>query len=65
MSLYYIFFDQENHNRSKVVVIDDAKKLGQIMENSYGMEYFVSNEKADYLLAVNWYVIEGEGSAKQ
>ena len=60
----YIFFDQENHNREKVVIISEGKKLCHILENAYGMEYFVSNENAEYLLAVNWYVIEGAGSAK-
>lgn len=34
------------------------------MEESFGMEYFVSNKTSDYLLAVNWYVIEGVGIAK-
>lgn len=33
------------------------------MENSFGMEYFVSNEKTDFLIAVNWYVIQIAGSA--
>jgi hypothetical protein len=44
-------------------VIKDAKLIGNLMESSYGMEYFVSNEKADFLIAVNWYVIEVAGSA--
>lgn len=61
----YVFFDQENHNRNKVVVISEGKRLCRIMENTYGMEYFVSNKKAEYLLAINWYVIEGAGTAKQ
>ena len=58
-----IFFDQEGTEANKVVVIEQGKRLGEIFENSYGMEYFVSNKKADYLLAVNWYVIEGAGTA--
>jgi hypothetical protein len=61
----YLFFDQENHNRQKVVMISEGKKLCSILENSFGMEYFVSNEKIEYLIAVNWYVIEGAGSAKK
>lgn len=60
----YIFFDQESRDRNTVVVVKDAKLIGKLMENSYGMEYFVSNEKSDFLIAVNWYVIEVAGSAK-
>jgi hypothetical protein len=59
----YIFFDQESGDRNTVVVVKDAKLVGELMENSYGMEYFVSNEKSDFLIAVNWYVIEVAGSA--
>jgi len=33
------------------------------MKKSYGMEYFVSNKNADFLIAVNWYVIEVAGLA--
>jgi hypothetical protein len=41
----------------------DAKLEGQLMANSYGMEYFVSNERADFLISVNWYVINVAGTA--
>lgn len=43
----------------------NAKLIGDLMENSFGMEYFVSNEKLDFLIAVNWYAIEVAGSAIQ
>lgn len=59
----YIFFDQEGRDRNTVVVVKDAKSIGTLMENSYGMEYFVSNKNADFLIAVNWYVIEIAGLA--
>ncbi|CAG7659206.1 hypothetical protein ACFQI7_37700 [Paenibacillus allorhizosphaerae] len=59
----YICFDQEGRDKNTVVVINDAKLIGQLMQNSYGMEYFVSNEKADFLIAINWYVIEVAGTA--
>jgi hypothetical protein len=59
----FVFFDQENQNKGYVVVVDDGKKLSEIMKSSYGMEYFISNKKADYLIAVNWYVIEIAGKA--
>lgn len=60
----YIFFAQTSRDRNKVVVISDAQKICKIMENSYPMEYFVSNKTFDYLFAINWYVVEGAGSAK-
>lgn len=59
----YIFFDQESRDRNTVVVVKDAILIGNLMENSFGMEYFVSNENSDFLIAVNWYVIEIAGSA--
>lgn len=59
----YVFFDQENFHSTELVVIEKGKFLGRIMEDSYGMEYFASNIKGDYLLAVNWYVIEGAGTS--
>jgi hypothetical protein len=59
----YVFFEQKGTDINKVVVVEEGNRLGEILENSYGMEYFVSNKTANYLLAVNWYVIEGSGSA--
>ncbi|WP_336785880.1 hypothetical protein [Paenibacillus sp. MMO-177] len=59
----FVFFDQEGLDKNTVIVINDAKLIGQLMENSYGMEYFVSNEKVDFLVSVNWYVINVAGTA--
>jgi hypothetical protein len=59
----YIFFDQESRDRHTVVAVKDAKSVGELMKNSYGMEYFVTNETSSYLIAVNWYGIEIVGSA--
>lgn len=61
----FLFFDQESTDRNSVIKINSAKKMSVIMENSWGMEYFVTNECFSYLLAVNWYVIEGIGDAKK
>ncbi len=61
----FLFFDQENHHRNQIAIIEDGSRIGEVMENSYGMEYFVTNESQSYLLAVNWYVIEAAGEAKQ
>ena len=60
----YMFFGQKiSGKKEEVVVIDQAKQVGKIMENSYGMEYFLTNQTYSFLLAVNWYVIEGAGEA--
>ncbi|MGB5970207.1 MAG: hypothetical protein WBG70_17970 [Spirulinaceae cyanobacterium] len=61
----YVFFDQEGDDRKKVVMIEDGQKLCRVIENSFGIEYFVSNKQLDYLIAVNWYVIEGIGTAEK
>jgi len=60
----YVFFGQDsNIARKSVIKINNAKILGALFENAYGMEYFVSNEAMDYLIAVNWYTIEVAGTA--
>ena len=59
----YIFFDQGNMNTNEVILINDAKDIGRIFSNSFGMEYFLTNMDFTFLLSVNWYVIEGSGEA--
>jgi hypothetical protein len=61
----FIFFDQESTDRKKVVMVENGRNICRIMESSFGMEYFVSNKNADYLIAVNWYAIEIAGTAKE
>lgn len=61
----YLFFDQgDSMSQRTVVKIEDLTRLGRILENSFGMEYFVANEAVDFLIAVNWYVVEISGAAK-
>jgi len=44
----YVFFGQDsNIARKSVIKINNAKILGALFENAYGMEYFVSNEAMD------------------
>ncbi len=59
----YMFFDQEGMDRQQVVVIQDARLVGKLMENAFGMEYFLSNEQAEFLIAVNWYTMQAVGTA--
>lgn len=62
----YIFFEQRNNlYKNTVVKIENLKLLGRILEKSFGMEYFLTNEKTDFLIAVNWYVIEVSGTAQK
>ena len=37
----YMFFDQENINKEEVIAISEVKRIGEVMEHSYGMEYFL------------------------
>lgn len=60
-----IFFEQVRENVNCVFILEEGRKLSQILENTYRFEYFQSNEQIEYLLAVNWYVIEGIGLAAE
>ena len=57
----YIFFEQNHQQKNLVILIADAREISNIMENCYGMEYFVSNKRKSFLISVNWYVIETSG----
>lgn len=62
----YIFFGQRsNLYKNTVVKIENLRLLGRILEKSFGIEYFLTNEKTDFLIAVNWYVIEVSGTAQK
>ena len=60
----FVFFEQTQVNRCGVVVVEDARKISLLMENSHGMEYFISDEALNYLIAVNWYAIEYVGDVE-
>ncbi len=57
----FIFFEQNYINECDVVVVNDAKNISPLMENSHGMEYFISDESLSFLISVNWYSIEYVG----
>lgn len=61
----YVFFDLESKDKNKVFVLDNIQNICDIMSESFGMEYFLFNEQFDYLIAVNWYVIELTDGAKK
>ncbi|WP_176701759.1 hypothetical protein [Gilliamella sp. wkB112] len=58
----YIFFEQNTINKDVVVIIEDARNISKLMENSSGMEYFISDKDISYLISVNWYSIEYVGN---
>ncbi|MEQ9495228.1 MAG: hypothetical protein RIT81_00185 [Deltaproteobacteria bacterium] len=60
-----MFFDQEGPDRRSVVELDDGRRLGDVMEESFGMEYFVADVAASFLISVNWYAIEFAGGARE
>ncbi|MBU2895228.1 hypothetical protein [Vibrio hepatarius] len=57
----FIFFDQSGKDKNCVVEIEDVRVIGAIMENAFGMEYFVSDSNNDYLVCVSWYAVEFKG----
>lgn len=49
-------------NKDVVVIIEDARNISRLMENSSGMEYFISDKDISFLISVNWYSIEYVGN---
>lgn len=58
----FIFFGEDGNEDA--VFLKDISLLSSVMDGCYGMEYFISNEKATFLISVNWYVINLQGEAK-
>ncbi|MDA8447255.1 hypothetical protein [Paracidovorax valerianellae] len=58
----FIFFGEDNYEGA--IFLKDISLLSFVMNNCYGMEYFVSDENATFLVSVNWYVINLQGEAK-
>lgn len=53
-----IFFDQENFENDLVFELNNGQRLGNVLGECFGMEYFVSNPNVSFLVSVNWYSIE-------
>ena len=60
----YLFFDQEGVDRNLVLEVENVQRVGELMEESFGIEYFLSNSDLSFLIAVNWYVIEVSGDCE-
>lgn len=61
----YVFFGTDSPDRNKIFVLNNVRDLCDITAECFGMEYFLVDEYFSYLIAVNWYVIEGSGLAMQ
>ena len=60
----YIFGEQYYESDKKTLIkVENMQMISKLISESFGMEYFLTNESFDYLIAVNWYVIEfiGDG----
>lgn len=56
-----VFFEQGTLDKDNLVIFKRAKDVSVAIERSFGMEYFISDEAASYLIAVNSYGIEFTG----
>lgn len=61
----YLIFDQEGSDRNLVFEVDNIQKVGELMSESFGIEYFLFDERLSFLIAVNWYVIEVSGDCEE
>lgn len=53
-----IFFQQYPPTAGLIFKLTKGRLFSKLLEECYGMEYFVTNQHGDYLISVNWYVIE-------
>ena len=60
----YLFFDQKGSEKDSVFILRNGRRLGEVLEECFGMEYFVSNKERTFLISVNWYSIEIVGELK-
>lgn len=57
-----VFFEQTRENIDVVFKLFKGQFFSRLLEECYGMEYFLTNMHVDYLIAVNWYTIEIVGN---
>lgn len=61
----YFFFDLESKDRNNIFIFNNVQDICDVMSESFGMEYFLFDEYFNYLIVVNWYVIELTDGAKK
>ncbi|MPW71852.1 hypothetical protein D6D90_09000 [Moraxella catarrhalis] len=59
------FFDLESKDRNNIFIFNNVQDICDVMSESFGMEYFLFDEYFNYLIVVNWYVIELTDGAKK
>jgi protease II len=57
----YIFFEQDGTHSNLIFVLNNIQNLSAVLEECSGMEYFVTNERKEWIISVNWYTIEFKG----
>lgn len=60
----FLFFDQSSSEKDVVFKLYRGKSLCDVLQECFGIEYFVTNEIQSYLISVNWYTIEVVGSTQ-
>lgn len=53
-----VFFEQTRNHVDVAFKLQKGQLFCDLLEECSGIEYFLTNENVDYLIAVNWYVIE-------
>lgn len=59
------FFDLGSKDRNNIFIFNNVQDICDVMSESFGMEYFLFDEYFNYLIVVNWYVIELTDGAKK
>lgn len=54
----YVFFEQDHYNKNQIFILKEGTLFSQLIQECYGMEYFITDEKNSFLISVNWYIIE-------
>ena len=58
----FVFFEQTMNHVNIVFKLLNGKSFSKILEECGILEYFLTNETVDYLIAANWYTIEIVGN---
>lgn len=58
----FVFFEQTREKVDVVFKLLNGKNFSRILEECGILEYFLTNETVDYLIAANWYTIEIVGN---
>jgi hypothetical protein len=54
----YLFFEQIGLGTKTLLKIENITETCKLFENSFGIEYFLTNKTLDFLISVNWYVLQ-------